>query len=109
MSTKTVTGTFAAWMKSSASSVSKKSQSWKDKRMRVRDIPPRLPGKTRTRAERVADAAAYEVKLRLEKGFTPEVLGFQKMTAEELIKLEWWCSHDHEMFVMAHEADEGRR
>ena len=77
--------------------------------MRVRDIPPRLPGKTRTRPERVADAAAYELKLRLEKGFTPEAIGFRRMTAEELIKLEWWCSHDHEMFVIAHEADERRR
>ena len=55
--------------------------------MRVRDIPPRLPGKTRTRPERVADAAAYEMKLRLEKGFTPEAIGFRQMTAEELIKL----------------------
>ena len=76
--------------------------------MRVRDIPPRLAGKTRTRAERVADAAAQEMKLRLEKGFTPEEIGFRQMTAEELVKLEWWCSHDHEMFLMAHE-DEGRR
>jgi hypothetical protein len=57
------------------------------------------------------------MKLRLEKGFTPEAMGFQQMTAEdfqqmtaeELIKLEWWCSHDNEMFVMTHEADEGRR
>ena len=47
------------------------------------------------------------MKLRLEKGFTPEAMGFQQMTAEELIKLEWWCSHDNEMFV--NEADEGRR
>ena len=76
--------------------------------MRVRGIPPKLPGKPRTRPERVADAAADEMKLRLEKGFTPEAMGFQQMTAEEMVKLEWWCSHDNEMFVMAHE-DEGRR
>jgi hypothetical protein len=49
------------------------------------------------------------MKLRLEKGFTPEGIGFRQMTAEELIRLEWWCSHDHEKFVIAHEADEGRR
>jgi hypothetical protein len=75
--------------------------------MRVRDIPSKLPGKTRTRAECVADAAAYEMKLRLEKGFTPEAMGFHQMTAEEVIRLEWWCSHDLEMFVIANEASGG--
>ena len=46
--------------------------------------PAKTAGKKRTRPERVADAAASDMKLRLEKGFTPEAMGFQQMTAEDL-------------------------
>ena len=75
--------------------------------MKVREIPPKRPGQKRTRAERVADAKAHEMKLRLENGFTPEEIGFHEMTAADVIKLEWWCSHDLETFVIENEAKGG--